>query len=99
MFCAENNKPVMDISTPGGLSRELAEAIDQANCQLCHAADSPVQVAEGAAAAIPHDMAGKENCAMCHAEGVMGATKTPANHGEIGQEKCTVCHTMGEKTM
>jgi cytochrome c5 len=75
------------------------EAIDQANCQLCHAADSPVQVAEGAAPAIPHDMAGKENCAMCHAEGVMGATKTPANHGDIGQEKCSVCHTMGEKTM
>ena len=47
----------------------------------------------------PHDLAGKENCAMCHAEGVMGATKMPASHGEIGQEKCTVCHTVGEKTM
>jgi cytochrome c5 len=68
------------------------EKIDQANCQLCHGADSPVQTAEGAAGAIPHDMAGKENCAMCHGEGVMGATKTPANHGDMKQENCTLCH-------
>ncbi|MCL7989724.1 MAG: hypothetical protein M8840_01205 [marine benthic group bacterium] len=68
------------------------EGFDQANCQLCHGESSPVQTAAAAAGAIPHDMAGKENCAMCHGEGVMGATKTPENHGDIGQEKCTVCH-------
>ena len=40
-----------------------------------------------------HDMAGKENCAMCHAEGVMGATKTPASHEGRDQKNCVVCHS------
>jgi hypothetical protein len=68
------------------------EGFDQANCQLCHSEKSPVQVADGPAPAIPHDIEGKENCAMCHAEDVMGATKTPENHGEMKQENCGVCH-------
>ena len=40
----------------------------------------------------PHDMEGKENCAMCHAEGVMGAAKMPDNHGDAVKGKCSVCH-------
>ena len=40
-----------------------------------------------------HDMAGKDNCAMCHAEGVMGATKTPASHEGRDQKNCVVCHS------
>ncbi|MCL7961919.1 MAG: hypothetical protein M8860_03575, partial [marine benthic group bacterium] len=40
----------------------------------------------------PHDMAGKENCAMCHAEGVMGATKSPASHEGFDQANCQLCH-------
>lgn len=44
--------------------------------------------------AVPeHDMAGKDNCAMCHAEGVMGATKTPASHEGRDQKNCVVCHS------
>ena len=42
--------------------------------------------------AIPHDLEGKDNCAMCHAEGVMGAAKTPENHGDDMAGKCAVCH-------
>jgi len=68
------------------------KGFENANCQLCHSEASPVQTAAGAAGAIPHDLAGKENCAMCHAEGVMGATKMPANHGDMKSENCTVCH-------
>ncbi len=68
------------------------EGIDVANCQACHSADSPVQSASGAPTAIPHDMEGKENCAMCHAEGVMGAAKMPDNHGDAVKGKCSVCH-------
>ena len=33
-----------------------------------------------------------EDCAMCHAEGVMGAAKTPENHGDDMAGKCAVCH-------
>jgi len=44
--------------------------------------------------AVPeHDMAGKDNCAMCHAEGVMGATKTPASHEGRDQKSCVACHS------
>jgi hypothetical protein len=41
----------------------------------------------------PHDMAGKENCAMCHAEGVMGATKMPASHEGFDKANCQLCHS------
>jgi len=44
--------------------------------------------------AVPeHDMAGKDNCAMCHAEGVTGATKTPASHEGRDQKSCVACHS------
>jgi len=43
--------------------------------------------------AVPeHDMAGKDNCAMCHAEGVMGATKMPESHGDGVAGQCVACH-------
>lgn len=40
-----------------------------------------------------HDMAGKDNCAMCHGEGVMGAPKTSESHAEIGADQCSICHS------
>ena len=61
------------------------------NCLLCHAESSPLMSGE-APPAIPHDMAGKEQCLMCHESGVMGATKKPENHGSIGNESCGLCH-------
>jgi hypothetical protein len=67
------------------------EGFKSENCLLCHAESSPLQTGQ-APPAIPHDMAGKENCAMCHASGVMGATKTPENHGDIKSESCGYCH-------
>ena len=41
----------------------------------------------------PHDVAGKEACSMCHAEGVMGATKTPATHEGRSEANCQLCHS------
>jgi len=41
----------------------------------------------------PHDMEGKENCAMCHTEGVMGAAKMPASHEGFDQANCALCHS------
>ncbi len=67
------------------------EGRDAANCMACHSASSPVQ--SGAEVpAIAHDLEGKDNCAMCHAEGVMGATKMPENHGDEVAGKCGACH-------
>ena len=67
------------------------EGRDQKNCVVCHSASSPAQ-SGAAAVGIPHDMEGKENCAMCHGEGVMGAAKTPDNHGDDMAGKCSACH-------
>ena len=68
------------------------EGRSEANCQLCHSATSPIAVAAKLAPAVSHDLEGKENCAMCHGEGVMGAPKTPDNHGEMKPDVCGVCH-------
>ena len=68
------------------------EGIANANCQLCHSKASPMQTAAGAPTAIPHDMEGKENCVMCHKDGVMGAAKMPDSHAELKVENCTTCH-------
>lgn len=43
--------------------------------------------------AMSHDTAGKENCMMCHAVGVMPPVPdVPANHEGRGNETCLWCH-------
>jgi hypothetical protein len=60
-------------------------------CQMCHAPDSPM-VTMGAPA-MGHDPAGKENCMMCHAVGVMEPVPdVPADHEGRTNEMCTWCH-------
>ena len=40
-----------------------------------------------------HDLAGKENCMMCHAVGVMPPVPdVPADHKARGNESCQWCH-------
>ena len=61
------------------------------SCQWCHAADSPLQTA--VARATSHDLAGKENCLMCHAAGVMPPVPDVlANHKGFPNESCVMCH-------
>lgn len=76
--------PVMPAASHEGLENDV--------CMACHAESSPMQ-AGTAPSEVPHDAAGKENCAMCHGEGVMGAPKTPDNHAEIGADQCSLCHS------
>jgi len=60
-------------------------------CLWCHAPDSPM-VTTGAPAPT-HDMAGKENCLMCHAVGVMPPVPdVPASHEGRENSQCTWCH-------
>jgi len=60
-------------------------------CLWCHAPDSPM-VTTGAKAP-SHDLAGKENCMMCHAAGVMPPVPdVPASHEGRTNEVCTWCH-------
>ena len=64
-------------------------------CMWCHAADSPMTTT---GAPLPsHDLAGKDNCLMCHTAGVMEPVPdVPASHEGRVNENCVWCHTAGE---
>lgn len=64
-------------------------------CLLCHAKDSPMQAA--AAGALTHDVAGREQCAMCHGGAMEGIKAMPANHKGIDNKNCTLCHAVAKK--
>jgi hypothetical protein len=57
-------------------------------CMWCHAADAAVQTK--AAAAIPHDLAGKANCTMCHSGAMPNIPASP--HEGIDNKYCGLCH-------
>lgn len=50
---------------------------------------------QGAMPPIPHPVAGREQCALCHATGVGGAPKFPADHTGRTNEMCQLCHKPG----
>jgi hypothetical protein len=60
-------------------------------CPLCHTKDSPMQT--GTPPAVPHDLAGREQCTMCHGGAMEGIKAVPANHKGIDNKQCTLCHT------
>jgi len=59
-------------------------------CAPCHAADGEMQTA--AAAAIPHDLEGKDNCSMCHSGAMEGMPAAPASHEGREADTCKMCH-------
>jgi hypothetical protein len=61
-------------------------------CLLCHSKDSPMQT--GTPPAIPHDLAGRDNCTMCHGGAMEGVKAVPANHKGIDNKQCTTCHAV-----
>jgi hypothetical protein len=60
-------------------------------CMWCHASDAGIQTADPPA--ISHDLAGRDNCLMCHTAGVMEPVPdVPATHEGRGGEHCRMCH-------
>jgi hypothetical protein len=59
-------------------------------CLLCHAADAPIQTA--APAAVPHDLAGRDNCMMCHSGAMEGVPAASESHEGIDVKYCGLCH-------
>jgi len=60
-------------------------------CLWCHGPESPMLTSDPPV--IPHDLAGRDNCLMCHAPGAMEPVQdTPADH--VGRENtnCRMCH-------
>lgn len=59
-------------------------------CQLCH---SPaVQAAAMATGELPHKVTGREDCLMCHGEGIAEATMVPSDHAGRTNDTCQLCH-------
>ena len=77
-------EPVPDVpATHDGRTNEM--------CQWCHAADSPMLTTD--VKAVGHDLAGRDNCLMCHTAGAMEPVPdVPASHEGRGNEHCQLCH-------
>ncbi|MBI5300746.1 MAG: ammonia-forming cytochrome c nitrite reductase subunit c552 [Chloroflexi bacterium] len=56
---------------------------------------TPTRAQVGTPPPIPHSLEGRNDCAICHATGVGGAPKFPADHTGRTNEMCQVCHKPG----
>jgi hypothetical protein len=60
-------------------------------CLWCHGADADVQKATPKI--VSHDLAGRDNCMMCHKAGAMEPVPdAPASHEGRDIKWCTMCH-------
>ncbi|MFC1951713.1 hypothetical protein ACFLYI_01545 [Chloroflexota bacterium] len=59
-------------------------------CELCH--KSLVEEVALATRALPHGVTGREDCLICHGEGIGGAAKLPADHTGRANDTCQLCH-------
>ena len=85
----------------GGGQKVLADHAGRENdtCQLCHeppaAEEAPALAPSPTAPALgelPHEVAGREDCLMCHEEGIAGGQKVPADHAGRENDTCQLCH-------
>jgi len=60
------------------------------------AVEAPSGAAPAAASTGPsqmtHPVAGRENCLMCHGQGIGGAARVPADHVDRSNDGCQMCH-------
>lgn len=63
---------------------------------LAQAPKPTVQAAPAKPVAVPHEVANRADCLMCHAPGAMeGVPATPAGHKGWPKETCLWCHGAG----
>ena len=61
-------------------------------CLWCHGPESPLLTTDPPV--ITHDIAGRDDCLMCHTPGAMEPVPdTPANHEGRESTHCRMCHT------
>lgn len=89
---------------PPGSWQEMAQCLtchDTSTCSLCHSVlffepggpGAPGVGEQGGPPAIPHDLAGREDCLSCHAPN--GQVPVPADHAGRENDMCPVCHKPG----
>jgi cytochrome c553 len=62
-------------------------------CTTCHAMWLAPAIAAAASPAIPHEVAGREDCLVCHKQGTGDAPRIPDNHNSLTGDLCQTCHT------
>jgi hypothetical protein len=92
---------------PGGTVRPAPQdhaGRSEDTCQMCHkpaataGGSEPEATAEeqsetNAAPAIPHDLAGRDDCLVCH-NPTGGLKPAPANHAGRASDTCQTCHRL-----
>ncbi len=73
-----------------GLPADHTNGVTNGVCELCH--KSMVEEAALATRELPHEVAGREDCLMCHGEGIGEAAKVPADHAGRTNDTCQLCH-------
>lgn len=64
---------------------------ESVTCLWCHGSDARVRTVDPPTFA--HDLAGRDNCLMCHAPGAMEPVPdTPQDHGGRESKHCLMCH-------
>ncbi|MEK7777158.1 MAG: hypothetical protein AAB303_00845, partial [Chloroflexota bacterium] len=58
-------------------------------CSFCH---KPLGEASTNAPAVPHTLAGRAECLICHASGIASAPPAPPNMKSLPNEHCLLCH-------
>ncbi len=72
------------------MSRRIASMV---GCLLLMAVLAGPGMAQEKPTVVSHDLAGKENCMMCHTAGAMQPVPdVPADHEGRGNETCMWCH-------
>lgn len=62
-------------------------------CTTCHAVWLAPAIAAVAPPAIPHELAGREDCLACHKLGTADAPRVPENHSGLTTDICQTCHS------
>ncbi len=58
-------------------------------CRGCH---QPAPHPEATPPAPPHDLVGRDDCLMCHGQGIAGAPRPPDDHAGRTSDMCPACH-------
>ncbi len=66
------------------------EGREVGTCLWCHGADAAMQ--SKTPTAIPHELEGREACAMCHSGAIPDVPASPADHKDRKDGQCQMCH-------
>ncbi len=94
LVCHVQAKVTAPAVTPTSTAEATASSTTEVTPTVSATTTPQVQptAATGGPPTIPHSLQGRENCLACHATGLGGAPKVPADHAGRTVEMCRTCH-------